>query len=69
MYWKEAYKIRTKASYDGYDTIYNNEPRLNFHELLDHMEAFTQVYCACKDDPPAIRTICSAAVQTSSRWA
>ena len=55
MYWKEAYKIRTKASYDGYDTIYNNEPRLNFHELLDHMEAFTQVYCACKDDPPAIR--------------
>lgn len=55
MYWKEAYKTRTKTSYAGYDTIYNNEPRLNFSELLDHMEAFTEVYRSCKDDHPAIR--------------
>ena len=55
MYWKEAYKTRTKKSYDGYDTIYNNEPRLGFEELLDHMEAFTEVYKECKDDHPAIR--------------
>lgn len=55
MYWKEAYKIRTKEKYDGYATIYNNEPRLDFHQLLDHMEAFTKVYQECKDDHPAIR--------------
>ncbi len=55
MYWKEAYKIRTRESYDGYATIYNNEPRLNFEELLEHMEAFTEIYKACKDDHPAIR--------------
>ena len=55
MYWKEAYKTRTKESYAGYDTIYNNEPRLQFPELLDHMEQFTEVYKACKDDHPAIR--------------
>ena len=55
MYWKEAYKIRTREAYDGYDTIYNNEPRLDFHALLDHMERFTQVYRDCADDPPAIR--------------
>lgn len=55
MYWKEAYKIRTRDAYDGYDTIYNNEPRLNFQELLEHMETFTKVYESCKDDPPAIR--------------
>ena len=28
MYWKEAYKIRERESYEGYETIYNNEPRL-----------------------------------------
>lgn len=55
MYWKEAYKTRTKTSYVGYDTIYNNEPRLNFSELLNHMERFTEVYKSCKDDHPAIR--------------
>ncbi len=55
MYWKEAYKTRTKKSYEGYATIYNNEPRLNFAELLDHMEKFTEVYKECKDDHPAIR--------------
>ena len=55
MYWKEAYKTRTKESYAGYDTSYNNEPRLQFPELLDHMEQFTEVYKACKDDHPAIR--------------
>lgn len=55
MYWKEAYKTRTKDSYHGYETIYNNEPRLGFAELLDHMEAFTEVYKACKDEHPAIR--------------
>ena len=55
MYWKEAYKIRERESYEGYETIYNNEPRLGFDELLDHMEAFTEVYKACKDDHPAIR--------------
>ena len=55
MYWKEAYKTRTKDSYNGYSTIYNNEPRLNFAELLDHMEQFTEVYRNCKDDHPAIR--------------
>lgn len=55
MYWKEAYKTRTKKFYEGYDTIYNNEPRLNFAELLNHMEEFTEVYKNCKDDHPAIR--------------
>ena len=55
MYWKEAYKTRTKDSYNGYSTIYNNEPRLNFAELLDHMEQFTEVHRNCKDDHPAIR--------------
>ena len=55
MYWKEHYTTRTAESYEGYDTIYNNEPRLNFSELLDHMETFTQVYQSCKNDPPAIR--------------
>ena len=55
MYWKEAYKIRTKAAYEGYDTIYNNEPRLGFDELIDYMERFTETYKACKDDHPAIR--------------
>ncbi len=55
MYWKEAYKTRTKESYTGYDTIYNNKPRLNFRELLEHMENFTEVYKNCKDDHPAIR--------------
>lgn len=55
MYWKEAYKTRTKPFYEGYDTIYNNEPRLDFSQLLDHMEAFTRTYCECKDDHPAIR--------------
>ncbi len=55
MYWKEHYKTRTSEAYDGYSTIYNNEPRLNFSELLDHMEAFTEVYQQCKDDHPAIR--------------
>lgn len=55
MYWKEAYKTRTKESYSGYDTIYNNEPRLNFPELLEHMETFTEVYKECRNDHPAIR--------------
>lgn len=55
MYWKEAYKTRTKDSYSGYATIYNNEPRLDFEELLEHMEAFTKIYIECKDDHPAIR--------------
>ncbi|WP_333813835.1 pyruvate formate lyase family protein, partial [Muricomes intestini] len=55
MYWKEAYKTRTKDSYSGYATIYNNEPRLNFEELLEHMEDFTEVYKKCKNDHPAIR--------------
>lgn len=55
MYWKEAYKIREKASYDGYATIYNNEPRLKFPELLDYMEEFTEVCKACKEEHPAIR--------------
>lgn len=55
MYWKEAYKTRTKDSYNGYQTIYNNQPRLDFSELLDHMENFTEVYKSCKNDPPAIR--------------
>lgn len=55
MYWKEAYKTRNRESYKGYDTIYNNEPRLDFSELLDHMERFTDVFKECKDDHPAIR--------------
>lgn len=55
MYWKEAYKIREKESYEGYPTIYNNDPRLGFSELLDHMEKFTEVYKSCRDDHPAIR--------------
>ena len=55
MYWKEAYKTRTRDSYKDYETIYNNEPRLDFSELLDHMEEFTQIYKACKDEHPAIR--------------
>ena len=55
MYWKEAYKTRTKDFYSGYATIYNNEPRLNFEELLKHMEDFTEVYQKCKNDHPAIR--------------
>lgn len=55
MYWKEAYKTRTKDFYKGYDTVYNNEPRLNFSELLEHMEEFTRIYMDCKDDHPAIR--------------
>lgn len=55
MYWKEAYKTRTRDAYQGYATIYNNEPRLDFAQLLDHMEKFTEVYKACKDDHPAIR--------------
>ena len=55
MYWKEAYKMRTRDQYENYPTIYNNEPRLNFEELLDHMEAFTEIYKDCKDDHPAIR--------------
>ena len=55
MYWKEHYKTRTAAEYEGYETIYNNEPRLYFPELLDYMEEFTEVYKACKDDHPAIR--------------
>ena len=55
MYWKEAYKTRTRDHYDGYQTIYNNEPRLDFAQLLDHMENFTKVYEGCQNDPPAIR--------------
>ena len=55
MYWKEHYKTRTLDHYEGYETIYNNEPRLYFPALLDHMEAFTEVYKSCKDDHPAIR--------------
>lgn len=55
MYWKEAYKTRTKKFYDGYETVYNNEPRLNFEELLKHMEEFTEVYVNCRDEHPAIR--------------
>lgn len=55
MYWKEAYKTREKESYDGYATIYNNEPRLGFSELLDHMEAFTEIYKECRNEHPAIR--------------
>lgn len=55
MYWKEAYKTRTKKSYDSYETIYNNEPRLSFSELLEYMEKFTEVYRECKNDHPAIR--------------
>lgn len=55
MYWKEAYKTRTKRGYEGYETIYNNEPRLEFDELLEHMEEFTKVYQSCKEEHPAIR--------------
>lgn len=55
MYWKEKYKTRSAAQYEGYDTIYNNEPRIQFPELLDHMERFTEVYQSCQEDHPAIR--------------
>lgn len=55
MYWKEKYKTRAVERYEGYDTIYNNEPRLHFPELLDHMERFTEVYKECRSDHPAIR--------------
>lgn len=55
MYWKEKYKTRKVEQYEGYDTIYNNAPRLDFSMLLDHMEAFTEVYKACREDHPAIR--------------
>lgn len=55
MYWKEAYKTRTKEAYQDYATIYNNKPRLDFGQLLDHMEAFTEIYKGCKDEHPAIR--------------
>lgn len=55
MYWKEHYTTRTKNPYSGYSTIYNDEPRFDFSELLDHMETFTEVYKKCKDDHPAIR--------------
>lgn len=55
MYWKEKYKTRAVEQYEGSDTIYNNEPRLNFMQLLDHMEEFTRVYEECRQDHPAIR--------------
>ncbi|MCC8027861.1 MAG: hypothetical protein LIP16_21465 [Clostridium sp.] len=55
MYWKEHYKTRTKKAYSGYFTVYNNESRLDFRELLNHMETFTEVYKKCKEDHPAIR--------------
>ncbi|MGC4019938.1 MAG: pyruvate formate lyase family protein [Muricomes sp.] len=55
MYWKEHYTTRMKRSYSGYTTTYNDEPRLDFSELLNHMEMFTEVYKECKDDHPAIR--------------
>lgn len=55
MYWEEHYKTRTRDSYNGYATIYNNEPRLDFSELINHMETFTRIYQMCKTDHPAIR--------------
>lgn len=55
MYWKEKYKTRTVDQYEGYDTIYNNIPRLDFAELLDHMEAFTEVHKKYRNAHPAIR--------------
>lgn len=55
MYWKEKYKTRTVERYEGYDTIYNNVPRLDFAELLDHMEAFTEVYKKYGNAHPAVR--------------
>lgn len=55
MYWKEKYKTRSVEQYEGYDTVYNNKPRIGFDALLNHMEAFTDVYKSCCEDHPAIR--------------
>jgi pyruvate-formate lyase len=55
MYWKEKYKSRTAESYEGYDTIYNNEPRVQFDELMDYMEDFTKLYKKVREENPSIR--------------
>ena len=55
MYLKELYKSRTVDKYEGYDTIYNNEPRVKLPELIEHMERFTEVYKKNADAHPAIR--------------
>ena len=55
MYLKALYKSRTVDKYEGYDTIYNNEPRVKLPELIEHMERFTEVYKKNADAHPAIR--------------
>ena len=55
MYWKEKYKTREVEAYEGSDTIYNNEPRVPFMELVDYMEGFTEKYKSVKDEHPSIR--------------
>ena len=55
MYLKELYKSRTVDKYKGYDTIYNNEPRVKLPELIEHMERFTEIYKKNADAHPAIR--------------
>jgi len=55
MFIDERYKARTVSSYDGEDEIYNDESRLSFHELLDHMEAFTKTFQKYEYAPVAIR--------------
>ena len=55
MYWKEKYKTRTVKGYEGSDTIYNNEPRVEFDELVDYMERFTELYKKVRDEHPSLR--------------
>ena len=55
MYWKEKYKTRTVEGYEGSDTIYNNEPRVEFDELVDYMERFTELYKKVRDEHPSLR--------------
>lgn len=55
MYWKEKYKTRTVESYEGSDTIYNNEPRIQFDDLIDYMEGFTDLYKKVRNEHPSLR--------------
>ncbi len=55
MYWDEKYKTRRVKAYEGSQTIYNNESRLDLEQLVDYMEEFTRSYLECKDSTPAIR--------------
>lgn len=54
MFIDERYKSRTVSTY-GDDTIYNDDSRLSFEEIIDYMELFTEVHRKFEHAPVAIR--------------